>query len=270
MGTGLLVSSNEILYVAVKKWPLLTNINLPAQYFIMKAVTMISAVLFMAITITAITLTYQAGMPVVKRLSTAATVDAMKDVFTGMDSVIREVASGSQGFRRKIYLNMDPGRFVVNSSSDQVYWMIETDAGVVSPRSKQEFGNAVLGSNLNVRTYSGNHNLTPAWVLENEHLMAYIRIVGTPSSYQSYSTSQLLLGLYSKDLDKWMDGGIDLLVDGNPATSTGSGYTYVRSLSDDLPSAVAEAYMESTLNYTVYFTLDSGADFLIIEAEVNP
>ncbi len=235
----------------------------------MKGVTLISAVLFIAITITAIALIYSSGMPVVKRLGTVAVVEQMKDVFQGIDSTVREVAAGSNGSRRKLYLSLDPGKFVVNSTSDEIYWELETDARIISPRSYQTYGNLMFGSNLGTKTYKSSYNSIPSYAMENEHLLAHFRQIGNPSSPRTYQTSDILLGIYNKDIGQWMDlGGLEILIDENPASSQGTGYTSLEKESDNLAYGMVSAYMESPcINYTVYFTLDTGADFLAIDAE---
>jgi hypothetical protein len=235
----------------------------------MRGITLISAILFIAITITAITLVYNSGMPIIKRLGTAASVDQMKEVFQEIDSTVKEVASSGNGSRRRIYLNLDPGKFVVNSTSDQVYWELETDAGVVSPRSHQAYGDVMFGSNLGTSAYRGSYQGTPSYALENEHILAHFRQIGSPSNSQPYSTREILLGIYSKDLGQWMDlGGLEILIDENPSSSQGTGYTGLERESDSLGYGLLRARMESPyLNYTIYFTLETGADFLIIDAE---
>jgi hypothetical protein len=234
----------------------------------MRGVTLISAILFIAITLTAVTIVYNSGMPVIKRLSTAAAVEQMKDVFQGIDSTVKEVAAGGNGSRRTLFLSLDPGKFTVDPSSDSVYWTLDTDALVISPRSSQTYGNVVFGSEMETAAYEDTYQGASAYVLENSRLTAYLLRAGSPGSPQPLSTSDLLLGLYSKGLGRWLNGSLEILMDGEPASSQGSGYTAVEAESSTLPKGVVEAHMFTPyLNYTIYFTLESGADFLMVEAE---
>ena len=233
----------------------------------MKAIALISAVIFIGLTLAVAVIVYNAGMPVVLRMQHAAAVEKMKSVFSETDKIIQDVASEGNGSKRTVSLRFDIGKLTVNGSSDRLYWDFDSETVMVSPRTSTSFGNVVFGSELETSAYEGDYLGTEAYVLENEHIRAYFRKIGSPSGPQAYSTSQLLLGIYQKDLSQWMPlESLDISLDGQESSKSGTGYTILEQAGTDLPYASVSAYMSSSYaNYFLNFTLESGTDFLIIE-----
>ena len=233
----------------------------------MKGIALISAVIFIGLTLAVAVVVYNAGMPVVQRMQHAAAVERMKGAFSEMDRIIEDVASEGNGSKRTADLRFDIGRLAVNGSSDKAYWDFESESMIASPRTSTGFGNVIFGSKLETIAYESDYQGTAAYVLENEHVKAYFRKIGSPSVQASYSTSQLVLAVWQKDLNQWMPlQSMGIGLDNSPASESGTGYTMLQQTGSDLPYATLSAYMESAYaNYFVNFTLESGADFLIIE-----
>jgi hypothetical protein len=241
----------------------------------MGGLSIISGVIFIAITISTIAIVYEAGMPVIKKMQASASVEKMKDVFSDLDKVIRDVASEGTGSKRTVYLKIDPGKIVVNDTEDAVYWELDTDAKVIEPRTRQVFGNIVIGANMETSAYQENYSITspqiPAYKMENEHLIVYIRKVGSGSTYEDFATNNLLLGIYNKDLGAWFNNTnmFDVTVDSQAGSRTANGTTTLMYSGYNLPYATVSALVNSTyMRYSVNFTLESGEDFIRIDAGV--
>jgi len=233
----------------------------------MKAIALISAVIFIGLTLAVTVIVYNAGMPVVMRMQHAAAVEKMKGVFSETDRIIEDVASEGNGSKRTVSLRFDIGTLTLNGSSDKLYWDFESESLIASPRTSTGFGNVVFGSKLETSAYEGTYGATQAYVLENEHIRAYFSKIGSPTNQEVYSTSGLLLAVWQKDLNQWMPlQSLEIGLDNDPSSKTGSGYTVMEQTGTDLPYATVSAYMASGYaNYFINFTLESGADFIIIE-----
>lgn len=238
----------------------------------MRGISIISGVIFIAITVSTIAIVYEAGMPVIKKMQASASVDKMKDVFSDLDKVIRDVASEGTGSKRTVYLKIDPGKIIVNDTEDAIYWKLDTDARIIDPRTMQVFGNIVIGSNLETSAYEQNYSITspqiPAYKMENEHLIVYVRKLGTGSSYDNFTTNRLLLGIYNKDLGIWFNNTnmFDVTIDSQVSSRTANGTTSLVASGYNLPYATVSALVNSTyLRYHINFTLESGEDFIKIE-----
>ena len=171
-------------------------------------VSLLSGVIFLALTISATVIVYEAGVPVVKKMQAASVIDKMQGTFSELDKIVRQVASEGVGSKRTVYLSIDTGQLVINKSQDSIYWTFSTDAPVLSPRTSQQYGNIVIGSNMETKayeaSYTGRTPSVPSYVMENEHLKVYVRKAGSSASYAAYNTSDLVLGIYHKDLDEWL------------------------------------------------------------------
>ena len=233
--------------------------------------SLISSVIFVAITLTAIAIVFQTAIPVVEKLQHSVVIDRMKTTFSDLDEIIRTVAAEGRGARRTIFLNIEPGKLTVNETADRVVWEFATEAEIMSCRTAQRFGNLIVGCNLETIAYEGTYNATDAYVLENERMTAYFKKIGSPTSHAAFNMSDALLALYQKDTGNWLDnaGFFDVTIDNNASSSTGTGYTELIEAGENLPYATVATFMNSSeVDYYVNFTLESGLDFLIIEASL--
>jgi len=231
-----------------------------------KGMALVSGVLFLAITITAAIVVYELGMPIIEKMQSAAIIDNMKSTFTELDSQIQEIASEGKGSKRTFYLNLEAGEMEFNSSKDWIKWEYETQSPVISPRTAQWIGNTIIGSNLETKAYRSTCEGTNCYVLENEHLKVYINRTGSASSFAQLNTSDILMGVWLKDMNQLLGmESLNVTIDNKASSETGNGYTGVQRLGENLPYATAYALMNTTYEqYYINFTLESGADFIII------
>lgn len=227
-------------------------------------------VIFLAIIITIVFLVYTMASPIIYSMQASSVFDQTQSLMLDIDKAIQDVASQGKGSRKTIHLTMGAGDLKLDESLDTIKWTLETDTMIVSPRSMQQIGNLVVGSDLDVRAYE-NQSLG-AYVLENQHLIIYLKKIGTESDHAAYNTSELLMDIYNKDLDAWLDlDRLEISIDNNPQSANGAGYTEIVTPGNALARGQVKAHMFSDYvflnNYTVTFTLESGADFMIIEGE---
>lgn len=235
----------------------------------MKGITIITEVIFLAIIISMIFLVYTMASPTIQSMQASSAFVSAKSFMVELDDLIQEVASGGKGGRRSLYATMGAGTLLLNESGDSIVWHLDTDFPILSPRSMQRIGSLIAGSNLDVMAYQGSYQGTDAYVLENQHLRVFIKKIDSPTSY---NTSELLMGVFNKKLSGWMPlTSLEISVDKNPNSTLGTGYTEFVSEGYTLPSGKVLAHINTTYpfmsNYTIAFTLESGADFLIVEAE---
>lgn len=236
----------------------------------MRGISLVSGVLFLAFLIAATAIVYIAGVPIIENLQCSATVEKMKSSFTSLDKVIQEVSSDGSGSKRILSFNIDEGRLYISGSNDTIYWTHECKAPIFSPRTFQAFGNVIMGSNLDASASEGQCLGQTAFILENEHLRACLKKIGSPDNLTSYNTTQILLGMYQKDLGEWLPlEYLEISLDDNQTSITGQGYTKLERSGYHLPYGEVTAYMESDymINYNIKFILESGEDFLIIRGE---
>jgi hypothetical protein len=236
----------------------------------LNGMSLVSGVLFLAFLIAATGIIYVAGIPLIQNLQCASTVEKMRSSLTGLDKVIQEVGSEGESSKRIVNLNIDEGRLYVSGDSDTIYWTHECEAQIFSPRTFQAFGNVIMGSNMETTASEGQCMGQDSFILENEHLKVCLRKIGSPEAFESYNTTEILLGMYNKDLGQWLPlGYLEISLDSEETSTTGEGYTKLEESGYHLPYGEVTAYMESDygLDYTIKFVLESGEDFLIIRGE---
>ena len=236
----------------------------------MRGISLISGVLFLAILIVATSIVYWASIPVIQKIQCTATMEKMKSSFIDLDKIIQEVVSEGEGSRRTVDLNVEEGKIYVNGGNDTIYWEYECAASIFSPRTSQTIGNVEYGANLDTSAYVALCSGETAYVLENEHIIACFKIIGSEENPVAYNTSDILLSTYQKDTGQTLPMEYMIItLDNNETSANGTGYTELQSAGTNLPYGSVDAFMSSDygIDYTIHFTLESGTDFLVITGE---
>jgi len=235
----------------------------------MRGLSMITEALFLAIAVTLVFVVYSMATPVINTMQVSNTFEQTKSLMLDLDKSVQDVASQGRGSRTSLYVTTGAGMLTMDQDKDMIRWELETDADIVSPRSMQRTGNLVAGSDINAMAYENSSE--GVYALENDRLLVHIKKVGSASSPQAYNTSELLVGIYNKDLGQWMPmSRLEISIDGETESTNGTGYTELDDEGYALPFSSVTAYINTSYaqmqNYTVTFTLESGADFLTIAA----
>ena len=235
-----------------------------------KGIALISGVIFIAFILVTTFIVYETGYPVLEKMKCSATTEKMKSSFVKLDKIIQD-SLGGRGARRIVGLNIEDGRLYIDKDNDIIYWKYECDQAIYSPRVKQRIGNVVFGSNLEAKAYEGKCDGVDAYILENEHIKACFRKIGSEGNNVYYNTSQILIAVFQKDFTparRMPLTRLEILLDENINTSKGYGYTKLVESGEYLPYGEVIAYMNSVegIEYYIYFTLESGADFITIRS----
>lgn len=237
-------------------------------------ITLIAGVIFIGLVIAATIIVVQGGLPVVKKIQSASTIEQMKTSFTDLDKIIREVSSEGRGSKRTIQLRIEEGQANINSSDNTLFWVSETDAHIISPRTSQRFGNLVIGSNLETKTSEAQfpfNTSISSFKLENSHIIVYIKKIGTLNNPANFNTNQLVLGIYQKDLREWLSipGLVKISLDNNILSESGTGWTVLEQTGNHLPYGQVKAFINTSYaSYNIIFTLESGTDWIGVEVAI--
>lgn len=236
----------------------------------MKGMNILTEVIFLAVIISLIFLVYAMASPIMYSMQVSGAFEQAKSMMLSLDDLIHEVASEGKGGRRSFHVTLGAGTTTLNESTDSISWALDTDAMIVSPRSMQQIGNLIVGSNLDTQAYEGSYSGQDAYVLENSILRVFVSKIGSEQSPQPYNTSELLLGVYNKKLLRWMPmERLEISIDNSLASMSGTGYTELATAGYNLPKGEVLAHISTPYtylnNYTISFSLESEADFLIIE-----
>jgi len=118
-----------------------------------KADVWVSAVIYIGLAITILTIVLAAGMPVINKLRDKNTEIQTKDVIHELDGTIREVVREGPGSRRTPTIKISKGEFDIQEpdadGKSRIIWIL--------PNSKFMFsepGSNIREGNLNITTYN--------------------------------------------------------------------------------------------------------------------
>ncbi|MFB6245044.1 MAG: hypothetical protein ABEJ03_01725 [Candidatus Nanohaloarchaea archaeon] len=234
---------------------------------------LVTAALYVGISIGAVTTAVTVGQPALENMRDAAAVSSAQSFMQDLDSKIQQVAAEGTGSSRTMAVSIDRGELIFNESLNAMIYRIESDANVISPQTSREIGNVVLSSNANVKVYNvsedspSDYSGPPCYMMENEHIKACIKKVGSENSPEQINTTELLTYYKFKDQDRKFSGNLSVELDDAPQTSRGTGYTQVQRYGNFIGTGEVKAHITSDFGYSydIVFKLATGSDFIEID-----
>jgi hypothetical protein len=226
---------------------------------------MISGVMYVAVSLAAITMVVQVGNPIVRDVQDSISLDQAKEMMSRLDNTIREVAAEGKGSVRIVPIEFSRGKLVVDDVSNQIYYQLETQSEVISPGVRREIGNIYVASSTDVSvTKDATH-----WILENSHIRAKIKRIGSETSPAPVNLTNVIESVrynLGEPEEADFNGQIELGVDSSAARSVGNGYTVALKEGTGLASGTVQIHVDnSQMTYDVFVTL-RGGDFLEVTA----
>lgn len=223
----------------------------------MKGQVWISAVLYVLIAVSIMVLIMEAGIPIIKGLSDKGAFNRARDTMSAIDQQIEEIAREGQGSQRVIPLDINKGTVAI--ANQGLSWKIESSSKIMEPKTRQEMGNLIISSDIDVTAaeYATNY------MLENSYMLANISKYGSESNWTSFNTSALINSVKFKGTNTLTNGTFSFLIGNSASSGTGTGYTKLMTAGVNLASSTVLAHMNSTsYDYDLELTLDSKADFI--------
>ena len=215
----------------------------------------ISAVLYILIAAIAVVIILDAGIPLLQEMRDKSTFTKTRDSLLTLDEHIKDVASEGEGSQRVIPIEIRGGYFTVGD--DHVEWELESEARLLEPRTKLNYGNLVISSNIDVDSYDyGSH-----YILENSLILVNISAMNNESN----STSNLINSIFFKGTNATVPGNFTFLISDDPASALGYITTTLTPPGNNTNvdfASVTVTVDSATIDYELILTLESQADFL--------
>lgn len=220
----------------------------------------------------AISVTITIGQPALENTQEASSVQKAENFMQQLDSNAQEVLSEGEGSTRTLRTRFDRGELYFDDSTEKLVYELQTDAEVISPQTSKRTGNVILSSSANVKVNETTIDGVDCYLMENEHIKACIKKVGSQDNQQSIDTSDLLVLYEFKDetgSNKELDGDMTVKINGEETTSYGTGYTSPEEKGSYLGTGkvVATVNSEYGWTYDVSYQLPTGADFLKVDVQ---
>ena len=222
----------------------------------------VSAVIYVLIGVVVLTIVIEAGIPLIRSLQERGNVNRARNTFTAIDGQIVEVAREGQGSQRVVPLEVSEG--TVKVEDGRLRWKIETTSKVMEPRTRVDFCNLVIASDVDVS--ASDH--VSSHILQNSRVLVNFTRFGSSANHSAINTSSLINYVQFKDTGAVTSGTFTFFINQNASTTYGTGYTELLQAGTGLTSATLKAFVNSTLyEYSILLTLDSKADFIRAEIE---
>ena len=227
----------------------------------------ISVIIYTLVSVLALVLILNTGIPILTEMKDRAVFSKIKDVMLDLDRHITEIANQGEGSQATVSFEIRDGEVIF--TDNQLMWELETKSKIVSPRTKTVLGNLIISSNANVRTYELSDSYMMNTTIEDDSFSVKINKKGTSTSWEYYNTSEIIE--YIQYNNYQIDGSkFNFNLNNNITSARGTGYTKMvpNGNNTNLGRAKVIAHMNSTFAvYDLEFTLESYSDFVTVRVK---
>lgn len=227
-----------------------------------------TSAIYIGVTVSAISVAISAGVPALENMQDAASIRQAQQFMHQLDQNVQTVVSEGEGSTRTVSGEFDRGRMYFDNDTETLIYELETDADVISPQTATRDGNVILSSSANVQVNETSIDGTDCYMMENDHIRACIKKIGSQSSYDNITTSELLTLYEFKDNNRQLDANLTVELNEESDTSHGTGYTTAET-GEFIGTGEVKATISSEYGFTydILFRLPTGADFLQVDVQ---
>ncbi len=225
-----------------------------------------SSVIVMAIILVSSLVVINTINPLFKETNKAQVFNEARQTIHTIDSVINQLILEAPGSQRALDVHIRDGRLIVSSVDDTIRYRIEHVPELVGGGFVAREGNVIIRGGAKMDAYEGDPNGDGQTdlVLENSAMLFSVKKLGSPSSHVNINTSNVISLVRNMRLGyaASLDSGI--LINNDPATSYGTGFTEIGRIGSNLESSSIRIFMNSTagITYEAIFELVAGQDFV--------
>lgn len=224
---------------------------------------LISAILYLLVSIVVISIVLQIGIPYLNRLQDYGEIQNIETTIKEMDKTISIVASEGEDSQRKITITIAEDSMDINGLAEMITVKKETEARVMNPRSRKSQGNYFKGVNVEVDAYSSTLDDVNVLVLENEHIYFAVRKLDSNTEMKA---SDLVKKVRFKDTPADLNAQLDFYMDSYAGEDVNITTEFVKKGYNLGYGEIKAKIYGSSHQYHVHFRLESGADFVRIWA----
>jgi hypothetical protein len=212
----------------------------------------------------------EALTPVLDNIKDKSVFTRMEDAFLGISQQVREVGLEGRGSQRIIPIEVHKGTLTV--ADNTLRWEMDTEADILEPRTQNELGNVLITSNAEVTAAEHNDSFT----LENSKLIVIFSKLGSANNYTNFTSDLIINNIYYKTQDKTTEIAspsnrvFKFYINGEDAATSYIGYSEIGKTGKYLGYSTVTVHIKNSTadrEYDLVFTLDSEADYLLVEAQ---
>src|SRR3989344_2178768 len=217
--------------------------------------SILSVVVLIMIAVISIGIALSIGRPIIDGTVKTADIKNAQDDLQTIDDYIRNVVREGKDAVR-IFKFSSPKDFKSVPGEDAIQ--------IVEYFTRSISGNIVFisGNDVNCVQKDGNGDDVDDLVAENSRITAVFKKV----SSGTLKTDLLITRLVDKTNNVTVFiGNSSVVINEDYSTATGTGYTEISNAGTNLPVCQIHAFVNSTLDYDIYYKLYAGADFIVME-----
>lgn len=218
---------------------------------------LISWTLVLVLVIAGIGIVMLASSPLLEQAEAASALTQAEQSMTQLSNAIKSVSREGIGSSRLIEVPSLSGTWHLVPEEDMIEFRLATSP--LEPLIRRLRDDLVYISGFDANCSLGTYGSSPAWILENSYMRAYLQKVNG-----SVDTSKDILALQSKVTNVTIvPADSSIRIDDDAATSSGTGFSEMST--GALPKCRAHFFVNGSVSYDIFYTLYSGADFLVVE-----
>ena len=222
----------------------------------------IALVALLLIVVAAMSLALYIGRPIIDSTIKTSDIKGAQNDLQFIDDYIRTVSREGKDAAR-IFKFSSSKEFESIPGEDAIQFSTTSPVQLVDYFTRSFSGNFVYisGNDVNCQEKDGNGDGVTDLVAENSYIKAVFKKVNG-----ALNTSDILTQVTDKTNNVTVFvGNSSIVIDDDPSTSSGAGYTEISNAGTSRPVCQIHAYVNSTLKYDIYYKLYTGADFLTVE-----
>lgn len=224
--------------------------------------TIISVVVLIMIAVISIGIALSIGRPIIDGTVKTADIKNAQDDLQTIDDYIRNVVREGKDAVR-IFKFTSPKDFKSVPGEDAIQFSSQSSVQLVEYLTRSISGNLVYisGNDVNCVQKDGNGDGVDDLVAENGRIMVVFRKVSG-----ALRTDLLITRITDRTNNVTaFVGNSSVVINEDYSTATGTGYTEISNVGTNLPVCQIHAFVNSTVDYDIYYKLYAGADFLVME-----
>ncbi|MBI4896398.1 MAG: hypothetical protein HY832_02520 [Candidatus Aenigmarchaeota archaeon] len=199
--------------------------------------------------------------------STTVAVSDAEQALRSLDTTIQQVIREGAGASRVVDVK-SPGTITVIPAEGAVQFETMSRADMFDYASRQQDNKMlfVTGNSVSCSETDGNGDGSIDLVMENEFLKAVFKKINQTTPLTAIRTESILLQLVQKTKNIAINlTNSSVVIDDTSSTAVGTGYTEILQKGSTKPVCVVHAAVNGATSFDMYYTLYSGADFLVAE-----
>ena len=222
----------------------------------------IALVILLLIVVAAMSLALYIGRPIIDSTIKTSDIKGAQNDLQFIDDYIRTVSREGKDAVR-IFKFSSAKEFESIPGEDAIQFSTVSSIQLVDYFTRSFSGNFayISGNDVQCQEKDGDGDGVTDLVAENNYIKSVFK-----KAAGALNTSEIIMQITDKTNNVTVFvGNSSIMIDEDPSTSNGAGYTEISWAGTNRPLCQVHAYVNSTVKYDIYYKLYAGADFLTVE-----